>query len=134
MGERITVECWKCGGKGWILPYSGTANGKCFHCWGAGTVRVERRELEANAERDMVLKASRLVDDIATGEYPAALIASHADAIAAEMAAADDTALCGRVLRRLARFDLSGTHGSAAHDAGLRAARAIVAAGRRLRG
>jgi hypothetical protein len=36
-----TVTCYKCDGHGSLAHYGHIANGKCFACWGAGTIEVD---------------------------------------------------------------------------------------------
>lgn len=38
-----TSKCGKCGGKGSILAFSGTANGVCFQCNGTGSIQYASR-------------------------------------------------------------------------------------------
>lgn len=57
--DRVTEECWKCSGRGWIEAFGGIDGGRCWACMGQGGKSVlvssirarERRQAKRAAEQ-----------------------------------------------------------------------------------
>jgi hypothetical protein len=130
--ETVSVECPKCSGKGRLTWAGHVDNGKCFTCWGSGTVEIDAELVRASAESRAINDAERWLDAAVLGviqdggEPCASDVRKCVDAL---LAAGSEKARA-RVMFWRDTLDLSKCYGKAARPALAAFVRAVIAEGR----
>jgi hypothetical protein len=82
--DKITEDCWKCGGSGVIQAFRNVVGGQCFACGGGGTSTVLVSSVRARRRRRARREAERAQAESARAQ----LVGDANDAAIAELVAA----------------------------------------------